>query len=228
MSWSHYDYIWEQEQNYLDEFLQESLKSISQENAKSYLGKYGDAVDMRVRECLHEAEELLNLGYLGPALRLAATAVELMVRFLLLRPLVQGAFLSDEWAAILVRRVTSGRSSEDRKLLPAVLRQWGIDITTVRTDSGIDLWDYVVGQLWPTRHKVVHRADRPERGTVASAIECARHFRKEVVGSLAAKLGFTLETTGKWSEIRRVTTHGGSDIEVFDPGDPFTATGERS
>ena len=227
MSWSPSDYDYEREQEYLEEFLQESLRGISEDNAKSYLGKYGDAVDVRVLGCLYEAEELVGLGYTGPALCLAATAIELMIRFLLLRPLVQGAFLSDEWAAILVRRVTSGRSSEDRKLLPAVLRQWGIDITTVRTDSGIALWEYVVAQLWPARNKVVHSADRPERETVGAAIECARHFRKEIVGSLASKLGFTLETTGKWSEIRSVTAYG-SGVEVFDPEDPFTATGEGS
>jgi hypothetical protein len=225
MSWDYIDDQQAQEEEYLEKFLQESLKSISVESAKSYLGTYGDAVDTRVMGSLHEAEELLNLGYLGPALCLAAMAIELMIRFLLLRPLVQGALLSDEWAAILVRRVTSGRSSDDRKLLPAVLRQWGIDITTVQTESGIVLWEYVLTELWPTRNKVVHSADRPERETVASAIECARHFRKEIVGSLASKLGFTLETTGKWSEIRWTTGYG-SSVQTFEPQDPFTGTGE--
>jgi len=225
MSWDYSDYQYEDEQEYLEEFLKESLKNISQENAKTYLGTYGDAVDFRVLGCLNEAEKLLNSGHAGPALCLAATAVELMIRFHLLRPLVQGAFLSDEWAAILARRVASGRSVEDRALLPAVLRQWGIDITTIQTDSGIAVWDYVLTQLVPSRNNFVHRADRPEIETAETAIECAQHFRKEIVGSLASKLGFTLETTGKWSKISVGTIHGGSSVEVFDPEDPFTATG---
>ena len=224
MGWDYIDERQAQEEEYLEEFLQESLKGISQENAKSYLGKYGDAVDERVLGCIHEAKELLISGHAGPALCLAATAVELMIRFHLLRPLVQGAFLSDEWAAILARRVASGRSVEDRALLPAVLRQWGIDITTIRTDSGIAVWDYVLSQLVPSRNDFVHRADRPEIETAETAIECAQHFRKEIVGSLASKLGFTLETTGKWSKISWVTTFG-SSVEEFDPEDPFTATG---
>lgn len=206
-----------------EEFIEESLKGISHENARIYLGTYGDAVDIRVQGCLKEAEELLALGYGGPALCSAATAIELMVRYLLLRPLIQGAFLSDEWAALLVRRVVSGRSSDDRSLLPAVLRQWGIDISMFRTDSGVAVWEYLLNQLWPARNMFTHRGDHPERAVVANAIECAQHFRKDIVGSLASKFGFTLEVTGKWCEVRWETPTS-KHFSSYEPGDPFAAT----
>lgn len=209
------DYSWAEE-----EFIEESLKGISHENAKMYLGTYGDAVDVRVQGCLKEAEELLASGHAGPALCSAATAIELMIRYLLLRPLVQGAFLSDEWAALLAHRIVSGRSADDRRFLPAVLRQWGIDITTFRTASGVAVWEYVLNQLWPTRNRFIHRADRPAREVAATAIDCAQYFRRDIVGSLASKFGFTLEVTGKWCEIRWETpTSRGSS--AYDPGDPF-------
>ncbi len=216
-----YDDSWAEE-----EFIEESLKGISHENAKMYLGTYGDAVDIRVQGCLKEAEELLALGYGGPALSSAATAIELMVRYLLLRPLIQGAFLSDEWAALLVRRVVSGRSSDDRHILPAVLRQWGIDISTFRTDSGVAVWECFLNQLWPARNMFIHRADYPGREVAATAVECAQHFRKDIVGSLASKFGFTLETTGKWCEIRWEEASGARGFTSFEPGNPFAATGE--
>jgi hypothetical protein len=47
--------------------------------------------------------------------------------------LVQGAFLSDEWAGILTDRILTGRTAEDRKLVPVLLRQWGLDVTKVRS-----------------------------------------------------------------------------------------------
>lgn len=214
-----------------EEFLEESLKSISHESAKSYLGTYGDAIDGRVLVCLQQAEALLASDHPGPALCLAATALELMIRFLVLRPLVQGAFLSDEWAGILARRVASGRTAEDRALLPAVLRQWGIDITTIRTPSGILLWEFVRTELKRNRDNFVHRGDRPVKETAVAAFECARHFRAEVVGSIASRLEFTLETTGKWCQIRvKAATQSGvragdtyySRYQDFEPRDPFT------
>jgi hypothetical protein len=85
----------------LEEIFQEGLKSQAKEAVKSYLGRYGDAVDQRVLACITEAKVLLKHGHFGPSLCAAAIAVELMIRFMLVRPLVQGAFLSDEWAGIL-------------------------------------------------------------------------------------------------------------------------------
>lgn len=220
------DYMYYKDEADREEFIEQELKGISQQNAETYLGTYGDAVDIRVQKCLKEAEELLASNYAGSALCLAATAIELMIRYLLLRPLIQGAFLSDEWAALLARRVVSGRSANDRDLLPAVLRQWGMDITTFRTDSGVAIWEYVLNRLWPARNMFTHRADHPECEVVASAIECARHFRKDIVGSLASKFGFTLETTGKWCEIKEEGPFGSKHYSAFSPQDPFTGPGE--
>lgn len=223
------DYRYEQEEA-MEAFLEASLKDISHESATSYLGTYGDAVDARVLACLREAEDLLNAEHPGPALCLAATALELMIRFMVLRPLVQGAFLSDEWAAILARRVAGARSAEDRALLPAVLRQWGIEITTIRMPSEIGVWDFFLAQVWPARNYFVHRGDRPSREVAVGALECARCFRRDIVGAIASRLDFTLETTGKWCQIRgKEATPGGgtrSWSRDFTPRDPFTEGGD--
>ncbi len=46
------DYWWYKEEADREEFIEESIKNISHENAKMYLGTYGDAVDIRVQGCL--------------------------------------------------------------------------------------------------------------------------------------------------------------------------------
>ena len=85
------------------------------------------------------------------------------------QPLVQGAFLSDEWAEILTARIATGRPSDDQKLVPAVLRQWGVDVTMIKgPTSGISVWSFTVTKLFPARHNYVHRYDPVPPETAAN------------------------------------------------------------
>ena len=131
-----------------------------------------------------------------------SAAVEITIRYLLLRPLVQGAFLSDEWAKILTSRVVNGRSKEDRGLLPNVLRRWGIEITQIRLAGGASLWQTVVETVCRKRNEFVHCADTVTEKDASLALDCARALLAQVVYPLSMRLGFTLGTTGKWHQIR--------------------------
>lgn len=196
-----------------------TLHDLSRQAAQTYLGTHGDAVDRRVSAALKEAEALLATNHPGPSLALAATALELMIRFLLLQPLVQSAFKSGDWARVLTDRIVHGTSNQDRRLLPEVLRQWGIDVTRTRTPNGIALWDFMTKQLWNQRNNFVHKYEDVPSDVAAAALECARVFREEIVGAVARDLGFML---GHWSQ----TDRGGIVIEgEFEPGDPFSAKG---
>ncbi len=197
--------------------VQDALRNISTGAAKGYLAKYGDAVDGRITACLKEADALLGNGHHGAALVLAATAIELMIRFLLLRPLVQGAFLSDRWAAILATRVASGRTAQDREMLPSILREWGVDVTKVRAPFGAPVWEFLIAHLWPSRDNTVHRFDPVEQKVAIRAVECAKVFRSHIVAAVATRLGFTLDKTGRWCVIEQ-----GKSPTRFEPGDPFT------
>lgn len=213
------DMAWEAQQaqeEYEAGLVHDAIRNISKESARAYLVKYGDAVDARIGACLEQGEALAKLDYFGPALTLATSAVEIAIRFLLLRPLVQGAFLSDRWAAILANRIAIGRTAEDRELLPAILREWGLDVTKVMTGGGVQVWPFVMGRMWPLRDQFVHRADSVDAKSATQAIDCARTFRSEVVGQVAQKLGFTLETTGQWSVITK-----GKETQKFEAADPF-------
>lgn len=189
----------------LQKDFEEGLKEQAVEAVRAYLARYGDAIDARVNGSLTEAAALLAAGYYGPSVCAAAIAIELMIRFMLVRPLVQGAvigFMSDEWAEVLTSRIATGRPSDDQKLVPAVLRQWGVEVSSVKSPaSGVAVWEFIVKTLFPSRHNYVHRYDNVPHGVALIAVECAQTFRDEIVGSVAKHMGFTLETTGKWCEI---------------------------
>ena len=191
-------HYYEQEEA-MERFLEDSLKQIQEENVCSYLGCYGDAVQERIDAALSDAESLLDAGFNGPSLVASVSAIELIIRFLLLRPLVHGAFLSDEWAAVLVERVAGSRTAEDRELLPKVLRARGIELAQIRSPSGVHLWEHTLKVIWPRRNNVVHKAERPSQESARDALECARAFLRQVMSPVAVALGFTLEKTGKWA-----------------------------
>ena len=207
---------------------EEDLKSQAKGAVKSYLGRYGDAVDQRVLASLAESKALLKGGHFGPALCTAAIAVELMIRFMLVRPLVQGAFLSDEWADILTARIATGETARDRQLVPAVLRQWGLYVTKVRgAATKVPVWEFTVAKLFPCRHNYVHRYEPIAEDIAAAGVECAEAFRYEIVAAVAKQIGFTLDATRKWRQIfhpKVVTELGGvisESTEHFEPADPF-------
>lgn len=99
-------------------------ETVSRDLARYHLATVGDAIEARVKRCLAEALRLHDQGFYGSSVVASATAIELTIRFLLLRPLVSGAFLSDEWESIIAERIGEGRTEEDRRLLPRVLLQW--------------------------------------------------------------------------------------------------------
>jgi hypothetical protein len=188
-------------------------------SVRGYLGSNGDAIDARVRDCLRQARELKDLGYFQSSQVLAATGVELIVRFLLIRPLLQGAFLSDEWAYFITQKVASGHSAEDRKLLPEILKVQAIDIRALRLPSGKRLWDTILTEVYPKRNRVLHASDPATAEEAETAIDCATRLYSEVVVPIAKKLGFTLENTGRWSVIRRKKGEDGwaASFVVSDP-----------
>jgi len=190
MSYDENDYafaLWAQEQGE-QEMIEDALESISTEAARSYLAQYGDAVQKRVDSCIDQAESLRAEGFPSQAAFTAVVAVELVFRFILLRPLVQGAFLSEEWAEILTRRVASGRTSRDREILPGVLRNWGVEVDQLLLPGGGNLWESLVGPVWTTRDVFVHKGAPIGDAEAGLAIECVREIQTQVVHPVARRL----------------------------------------
>jgi len=204
----------------MEEFLENSLDEIAQDNIRCYLGTYGDAVEARVSQCVKESKKLFKLKFWGSSLTLSVTAIEILIRFMILRPLVQGAFLSEEWAEILSKRITTGRSVEDRKLLPAILKQWKIDITVIKTKSNNSLWD-TIQALINKRHGFVHSGEAIQKDEASKGFEAIDSLIKDIIAPVAEKLGFTLTETGKWHQIHKRAPDGGEHYMSFTPLNPF-------
>lgn len=202
------------------EFIEDSVAQIAQDSVRGYLGTYGDAVEERVKQCVEEAKKLLESNFWGPSLTLSVTAIEIIIRFMILRPLVQGAFMSEEWAEILSKRIATGRSAEDKKMLPAILRQWGIDITTIKTKTDEPLWENIQ-HLTQKRNDFVHSGEKIQKHEAIKGLEAADALITEIIVTLAHKFGFSLAETGKWHQIDKYDSKGGEYHSSFKPLSPF-------
>lgn len=145
-AWDLYD--WDE-----SEYLATLMDEQSRDSVRMYLAVYGDAIEARVRECLANARDLAANGQFGLSLIRSATASELIIGYLVVRPLVQGAFMLEQWAGILTDRIIHASRRNDRELLPPLVRQWGIDLDGLLLPAGSPLWQRLVEKegLWANR-----------------------------------------------------------------------------
>lgn len=203
----------------MEEFLEGELRRISEDPVFFYLAVFGDAVEDRVNRCKEQAQTLIDNGYPGAALTHAVTGIEITIRFFLTRPLIQGAFLSDEWAELLSRKILGGRTAKDRELLPAILRNWKMDITKVKLTDGSQAWEQIISRVLPRRDNYVHKADIASEEDARLGVECLTALLTNVVAPLATKLGFTRDQTKCWSEIN---ANNPPDHPILNPPRTFT------
>ncbi len=138
-------------------FIERSISEQRDEQITGYLGIFGDAVQIRVNRCISESQHLLDSGFASQAVVSSVTAVELILRFFIVRPTLEGAFLSDEWTYILMDRILSRRAAGDREILPSILRAWEIDLDSICLPDGTRLWNKFITQLIPLRNNIVHK-----------------------------------------------------------------------
>jgi hypothetical protein len=211
-------------EDHLSGYLDTELRRIAEEPVFNYLAHNGDAIEARVLQCLSEGRELLGAGFPAASLIRTAAGIEITIRFFLARPLLQGAFLSDGWSELLSRRVLNGRTAEDRGLLPAILRNWEIEITAVQLPSGGQLWEAIVGTVWPRRNDCVHKGDAASSEEAMLATSCLETLFFMVVVPLAVRLGFTRDETGSWSVVNVNNPPDFPDLNPpreYDREDPF-------
>ena len=206
----------------ITELLDSELQRIAEEPVLAYLARHGDHIETRVQSCRDDARRLIEGGFGGAALVSACTAIEITIRYFLVRPLFQGAFLTEAWAEFVSGRVFRNRSGADRDLLPAILRNWEMDITSVSLPEGGQVWQRIVGEVWPKRNGYVHKGTAGEVADAELALRCLDALLNDVVAPVAQRLGFTRETTGRGCEIADRSGLGQTFIAQTYPGaDPF-------
>lgn len=198
-----------------EQFWENLPKDLHEEAVKSYLGSNGDAIDARVEPLRSLAQDLVAQKFFGPSLTVSATALEVMIHYFCVRPIVEGAILSELLAAQVTRWIVGARSSDQRRLLPALLRPWGIELDKLLLPDNSPMWEKVQSRVIKKRDEFVHRGDPATEEDARLALECVRSFRTEVVLKFAGRLGFTLEKTGRWAHI--ILESGAINFGTIDP-----------
>jgi hypothetical protein len=161
---------------------------------RQYLAMNGAAVWVRVERSLADATQHHDTH---PAASIvgAVTAAELIIRYMLLRPMIAGLVFNTKLAMRLVREGYSVQTARDRSLLPDVCRAWDVELDDLLLPNGQPLWDSLKS-LIEVRNRYVHRAEQvgPERAR--GAIDCAAGLLDQVVEPLAGRLGLEWPPTG--------------------------------
>jgi len=192
-----------------------AIKNLSEEPIREFLGTYGDAIDARLDDTLAIARYASQGGFPRYAVVGAVTAIELIMRYMLVRPLLQGAFLSDSWAKILAKHITQRRTAQERDLLPSVLGMYDIKIDDLKLSDGSALWKTFVTKIVPKRNAIMHDGDNATPDEAKLALECANTLRKDVVAQIAKKMDFDLANNGAWHK------HINAEGCYHNPASPF-------
>jgi hypothetical protein len=217
-----YDEIMNQEAE--AEFWENLPKQLHEESVGSYLGVYGDAIEARITGLINMANALLESGFWGASLTVSATAIEVMIGYFCVRPMVEGAFLSDLWAQCLARWVVKTRPVEQRQILVGILRLSDIEIEKIVLADKQPLWETIQVRVLKKRNCFVHRGDDVSKEDAELGISCAASFRREVVFRIAERLGFSLPETGCWAHVVYGSTGPGHSRgeRHFSARDPFS------
>jgi hypothetical protein len=166
----------------------------------------GAAVWTRVERSLADAQASSE-PYPAGSIVAAVTGAELIIRFLLLRPLIAGLVFNTKLAMRLVREGYSAQMERDRRLLPDACRAWGLDLDGLKLPNGQPLWE-TLRALIEVRNKNVHRAEPVLREQAVGAIDCAEGLIDQLVRPLSTRLELEWPPAG-W-------THKG---RTYDPVD---------
>lgn len=217
------DYYEAMQQQAEEEFWENLPKELHESSVQNYLGGYGDAIDTRIDSLAKMAQSLLDKGFYGPSLTVSAAAIEVMIQYFCIRPLVEGAFLSEVWAVELSRWIVDARPSDQRKILIGLLKLWDIELETILLEGKEPLWGTIHSVVLIKRHKFVHRGDEVSKAEAILGIKCCLSFRSEVIGRIASRLGFTLDQTGCWAKVVRKSTEPGhlTGETRYSKGNPF-------
>jgi hypothetical protein len=169
-------------EEYEREVGERTLAEIKENSINAYFFYYGDDIEQRIQTRIHAAKELIRSGFFGESLTSAIIAVELTIRWFLLRPLCEAAFISEEVADILVERILPPRTtSADREILPKILEQWGSNVTSLKLRDGADLWEKLKTEYIPSRNRFVHRGEPVEEEVPFGAVDAAERLLAEAI-----------------------------------------------
>jgi hypothetical protein len=218
------DEEWYRYDEAMSKFEEEILQETSKESIKTYLGTYGDAITKRIECCLASASKLLSISEYEAALLRAFTGIELIIKFQIILPILHGAILQNQIAEILVSKILFERGKNYNHLLKSIVQLYGINLDIIHFKDGKNLWKTITDTLTAKRNRIIHIGEQCTLEDSELAINCLQKMEKDIVLPIASKLGFSLEITGKWSEIiwgDRSKTGTASGYSHYEQKNPF-------
>ena len=169
-------------EEYERELGEQTLAGIKENAINYYFFYYGDDIEQRIQSRIYAAKELAKTGFNGESLTNSIIAIELTIRWFLLRPLCEAAFMSEEVADILVQRLLpKRRTGADREILPKILDEWGSDLNSLRLTDGGELWEKLTTEYFPARNAFIHRGEPVERAAAVGAADAAERLLAEAI-----------------------------------------------
>lgn len=144
-------------------------------------------------QALTDSRELLGV-HAGAALVFAASAVELGIKGVLLRPVVYGLVHQESTAALITDLVVSHTSFDRfRDLLFEILTEHGgTDLRAAkRPGASKPLWEEIAG-VQANRNALVHRGERPDTEQAGLSVEVATTVLDQLIPSVLHHLGLHL------------------------------------
>lgn len=175
----------DEEQAYESVIISQGIRTASEARAKRYLLLNGRAVWNRAQGCLNESGSLADM-HPSASLVHAITAAELLVRFLILRPLIAGLVFHETLAQRLATDAATGSTRRDRELMPAVCTAWDIKLEEIQL-NGRSLWPHLKA-TWDLRDRVVHRGESVTPEQAHDALASVLVLIPGVVMPLATRL----------------------------------------
>ena len=171
-----------------EEHYEEAVKEFTAERLQSYYVAHPHLAGP-AHESLVYAQSLMP-SYPKAALVFAATATELSVKTVLLKPIVFGLVHTEGLASFIMDLTTQHTGMERfQTLLAEILAQFGgVDLKIYkRPDSAIGLWQEI-GEVIRVRNAVVHRGEPVDDSKAGLGIAVASTLLNEIFPQVLSKL----------------------------------------
>jgi hypothetical protein len=174
------------------ELYQEAIQEFTVERLQSYYVSHPNLAHA-AHESLVYARSLVST-HPKAALVFAATAVELAIKVVLLKPIVFG-LVHTERLADLITELTMQHTGMERfrALLTEILKQFGgVDMTSYKRRGSAEMLWQEVGELQAARNAVIHQGGTPDDSFAKLGIEIAATILNEMFPDVLRRLNLHL------------------------------------
>lgn len=193
MSMSYEEAMYEQ---YLDELYEEHRKEAIEEFTSDRLSSYYSENKQLAKPAFEALSEARTLREVSPtaSLILAAVAMEVGLKAILLKPIVHGLVHTESVASLVTDLALSHAGMERyRKLLIHLLRDHGgVDLDTfTRSGSPKNLW-LEISEIQTVRNAIMHRAEKASPEMARLALAVASEIIDSIFPDIVMGMGFHL------------------------------------